>query len=164
MICRAALTAALVTGCLCPRFAATVAAAGPNSTPTVLSATDRTPPPESVETTVPDDRLPYVYTNWKHFTVKDGLPNDHIFAIEVDGPYVWVGTEDGLARIDKRTGKIRSWKEEDSLPWRVVSALEVNKKTGELWIGFFGSGIARFSGGRFDHFHQLNSGLVNDVV
>jgi ligand-binding sensor domain-containing protein len=28
----------------------------------------------------------------------------------------------------------------------------------------FGGGLARFSGGRFDHFHQLNSGLVNDVV
>ncbi|MBE0566096.1 MAG: hypothetical protein IH621_09075, partial [Krumholzibacteria bacterium] len=27
-----------------------------------------------------------------------------------------------------------------------------------------GGGLARFSAGRFDHFHQLNSGLVNDVV
>ena len=26
-------------------------------------------------------RLPYVYTDWQHFTVKDGLPNDHIFAV-----------------------------------------------------------------------------------
>ena len=30
--------------------------------------------------------------------------------------------------------------------------------------GLFGGGLARFSGGRFDHWHQLNSGLVNDVV
>ena len=33
-------------------------------------------------------------------TVKDGLPSDHIFAVKVDGPRVWVGTEDGLALID----------------------------------------------------------------
>jgi ligand-binding sensor domain-containing protein len=46
----------------------------------------------------------------------------------------------------------------------VVSALDYNPKTGELWIGLFGGGLARFSGGRFDHWHQLNSGLVNDVV
>jgi ligand-binding sensor domain-containing protein len=108
--------------------------------------------------------LPYVYTEWKHFTIKDGLPNDHIFAVKVEGAKVWVGSENGLACIDKRTGKIKSWKEEDGLPWRVVSALDVNPKTGELWIGLFGGGLARFSGGRFDHWHQLNSGLVNDVV
>jgi len=109
-------------------------------------------------------KLPYVYTRWKQFTVAEGLPNDHIFAVKVDGPRVWVGTEDGLAVIDKRTGKIRSWKEADGLPWRVVSAIDVNQKTGEVWIGLFGGGLARFSGGRFDHWHQLNSGLVNDVV
>lgn len=112
----------------------------------------------------PSEQLPYVYTNWKQFTVKDGLPNDHIFAVKADGPRVWVGTEDGLAMIDKRTGKIRSWREQDGLPWRVVSAIDVSAKTGEVWIGMFGGGLARFSGGRFDHFHQLNSGLVNDVV
>ena len=108
--------------------------------------------------------LPYVYTKWRHFTVKDGLPNDHVFALKTDGSKVWVGTEDGLACIDKLTGKIRSWNENDGLPWRVVSALDVNPKTGELWIGLFGGGLARLSGGRFDHWNQLNSGLVNDVV
>jgi len=108
--------------------------------------------------------LPYVYTDWKHFTVKDGLPNDHIFAVKADGPRIWIGTEDGLARYDKRTGKFRTWQEKDGLPWRVVSALDVDEKTGDLWIGLFGGGLVRFSGGRFDHFHQLNSGLVNDVV
>lgn len=110
------------------------------------------------------EKLPYVYTQWKHFGVEDGLPNDHIFAVKTHGPKVWIGTEDGLACLDKRTGKIRSWREKDGLPWRVVSSLDFNEKTGELWIGLFGGGLARFSGGRFDHFHQLNSGLVNDVV
>ena len=40
----------------------------------------------------------------------------------------------------------------------------MDQKTGDVWLGLFGGGLARFSGGRFDHFHQLNSGLVNDVV
>ena len=110
-------------------------------------------------------QLPYVYTKWRQFTVKDGLPNDHIFAVKVDGDRVWVGTEDGLAQIDKKTGKVRKvWKEADGLPWKVVTALEVDPKTGDLWLGLFGGGLARLSGGRFDHWHQLNSGLVNDVV
>ncbi|HEX9187791.1 MAG TPA: regulator [Vicinamibacteria bacterium] len=110
-------------------------------------------------------RLPYVYTNWKHFTVKDGLPNDHIFAVEVDGPRVWVGTEDGLALIDKPSGKVvRVWQEKDGLPFKVVTGIDVDKKTGDVWLALFGGGLARLSGGRFDHWHQLNSGLVNDVV
>jgi len=111
------------------------------------------------------ESLPYVYTNWKHFTTKDGLPNDHIFAVKVQGERVWIGTEGGLACLDKRTGEIRSWTQKDGLPEPgVVSAFGVHEKTGDLWIGLFGGGLARFSGGRFDHFHQLNSGLVNDVV
>ncbi len=109
-------------------------------------------------------KLPFVYTKWKQFTVADGLPNDHIFAVRVDGPRVWIGTENGLAMLDKRTGKIKSWGEKDGLPWRVVTAIDVDPKTGDVWLGLFGGGLARFSGGRFDHWHQLNSGLVNDVV
>jgi ligand-binding sensor domain-containing protein len=109
-------------------------------------------------------KLPYVYTKWKHFTVADGLPNDHIFAVKADGDRIWVGTEDGLALIDKKTGKIRSWKEKDGLPWRVVTGIDVDPKTGDVWLALFGGGLARFSGGRFDHFTQMNSGLVNDVV
>ena len=108
--------------------------------------------------------LPYVYTNWEHFTAADGLPNEHIFAVKVDGPRVWIGTENGLACYDKRTRKIKSWTEKDGLPWRVISGLDVNPATGELWLGLFGGGVARFSGGRFDHFNQMNSGLANDVV
>ncbi|OHB83518.1 MAG: regulator [Planctomycetes bacterium RBG_16_64_12] len=121
-------------------------------------------PPAPVPDTATAEKLPYVYTNWKHFTVEDGLPNDHIFAVEVAGAKVWIGTEDGLACYDKPSGTFQSWKEAEGLPWRVVSSLSVNQKTGELWIGLFGGGLARYSGGRFDQWNQLNSGLVNDVV
>jgi hypothetical protein len=134
---------------------------GPNPSPAALPAAP--------------DELPYVYTKWRHFTVQDGLPDDHIMAVKADGPRVWVGTEDGLACIDKPTGKIKAWEFKDenndgradepySLPWKVITAIDVDKRTGDVWLGLFGGGLARFSAGRFDHFHQLNSGLVNDVV
>jgi hypothetical protein len=63
-----------------------------------------------------DPGLPYVYTQWDHFTTSDGLPNDHIFAIKADHSRIWIGTENGLACYDKRTGKIRSWNERTVCP------------------------------------------------
>ncbi len=114
----------------------------------------------------PDPGLPFVYTKWQQFTTKEGLPNDHVFAVKADPDRhsVWIGTEDGLAQFDKATGKFKVWQEKDGLPWRVVTAIEVDRRTGDLWLGLFGGGLARFSAGRFDHYTQLNSGLVNDVV
>lgn len=146
--------------------------AGPAKAPAAKPGQAKTPPGPPAASPFPvkaTEGLPYVYTNWKHITTKEGLPNDHIFSVKADGPRVWIGTENGLACLDKRTGKIRSWKqkqegETDGLPWKVVTAIDVDPKTGDVWLGLFGGGIARFSGGRFDHFHQLNSGLVNDVV
>ncbi len=109
--------------------------------------------------------LPFVYTKWKQFTKEDGLPDEHIFAVKSDGNRLWVGTENGLALIDKKLGKVvKVWREKDGLPFRAVTAIDVNHKTGEVWLGLFGGGLARLSGGRFDHFHQMNSGIVNDVV
>ena len=53
----------------------------------------------------PQDGMPYVYTQWEQFTTADGLPNDHIFAVKVYGDDVWIGTEGGLACLNKRTRK-----------------------------------------------------------
>lgn len=150
---------------------ATMVAAAVISAPSVgaetpeVAAPAKSPAPKApAPKPAADNELPYVYTHWKHFTTADGLPNDHIFSVKADGPRVWVGTEDGLACYDKRTGKFRVWKEKDGLPWRAVTGIDVDKKTGDVWLALFGGGLARFSGGHFDHFHQLNSGLVNDVV
>jgi ligand-binding sensor domain-containing protein len=114
----------------------------------------------------PKPGLPYVYTRWNQITARDGLANDHVFAIRADPvrDCIWIGHEAGLSRYDKASREIRNWSEADGLPWRVVTGIEVDSKTGDLWLGLFGGGLARFSAGRFTHFDQLNSGLVNDVV
>ncbi|MEW6237329.1 MAG: two-component regulator propeller domain-containing protein [Candidatus Omnitrophota bacterium] len=106
---------------------------------------------------------PFIYKEWETFYAEEnGLPNDHIFSLKADGDRLWVGTENGLALYEK--GIWKRWTEKDGLPWRVITGITVSKKTGDVWLALFGGGVARFSGGRFDHFHQLNSGLVNDVV
>jgi hypothetical protein len=107
---------------------------------------------------------PYVYTEWESFTTEStngALVNDHIFFLEADGDSLWIGTEGGLVLY--YNGTWQSWTEEDGLPWNVIMGIAKDEKTGDLWLALFGEGIARFSGGRFEHLTQMNSGLINDV-
>jgi ligand-binding sensor domain-containing protein len=107
---------------------------------------------------------PYVYTDWETFTTEStdgGLVNDHIFFLRSDGDSLWIGTEGGLVLYYDGTWK--SWTEKDGLPWNVIMGIAKDQKTGDLWLALFGEGIARFSGGRFEQFTQVNSGLINDV-
>jgi ligand-binding sensor domain-containing protein len=108
---------------------------------------------------------PFIYTEWQSFTTESTngqLINDHIFFLEADGDSLWIGTEGGL--ILYYNGLWKSWTSNDGLPWDVVMGIAKDHKTGELWLALFGEGIARFSGGHFEHFTQMNSGLLNDVV
>lgn len=101
------------------------------------------------------------HAKWESFTVKDGLPSDHVFSIRIDGDRVWAGTTRGLALYER--GRWRTYGTAEGLPHRVVLSLDVSPRTGDVWIGTMG-GLARFSAGRFDAFTQLNSGLTNDFV
>lgn len=109
-----------------------------------------------------DAKLPPLYTRWENFTDENGMPDDKVFCVAVDGERVWAGTEDGLVLI--QNGKIRRvYKPEDGLVHRVVMGLAVDKNTGDLWIGTFG-GLSRFSGGVFTNYTNFNSGLLNDII
>ncbi len=107
---------------------------------------------------------PYVYTEWESFTTEStdgGLINDHSFFLHAAGDSLWIGTEGGLVLY--HDGSWQSWTEDDGLPWNVIMGIAKDDKTGDLWLALFGEGIARFSGGLFQHFTQMNSGLINDV-
>ncbi len=98
---------------------------------------------------------------WETFTTANGLPDDHVFNVCVDGDRVWVGTENGLALYEK--GKWTTYNKKDGLAHRAVLFISPDKRTGDVWIATMG-GLSRYSAGRFDNFTQLNSGLPNDVV
>lgn len=102
-----------------------------------------------------------VYGNWKTFTTKDGLPSDKVYTVRIDGDRVLAGTHDGLAVY--QDGKWTSFTTKDGLGHNAVVSIDVNKLTGEVWLGTFG-GLTRWSGGRFETFTQFNSGMPNDLV
>jgi hypothetical protein len=98
---------------------------------------------------------------FENFTTADGLPNDHVYAVLVDGERIWAGTDNGLGLYEN--GKWKTYTTADGLAHRAVLTLALDKRTGDVWAGTMG-GLSRISGGRIDSFTQLNSGLSNDVV
>jgi len=98
---------------------------------------------------------------WENFTEAEGLPDNHVFNVCVDGDRVWAATDNGLGLYEK--GKWKIYRPKDGLVHRAVLGVAVDPRTGVVWAATMG-GLSRFSAGKFDNFTQLNSGLSNDVV
>jgi len=102
-----------------------------------------------------------VYGNWKTFTQKDGLPANKAYCVRIDGDRVLVGTSGGLGVYEN--GEWRTYTVEDGIAHNGILAIDVSELTGDVWLGTLG-GLTRWSGGKFDTFTQLNSGLANNVI
>ena len=98
---------------------------------------------------------------FENFTTANGLPDNHVYSVLVDGDRIWVGTDNGLGLYENR--KWKTFTTKDGLAHRAVLSLALDERTGDVWAGTMG-GLSRVSGGRIDSFTQLNSGLSNDVV
>jgi len=105
---------------------------------------------------------PSVYTTWRTFTTSDGIADDSIRSLHIDGGSVWVGTDYGVSRYEEST--FTTWTKVDGLPDFPVSAIAVDPATQDVWLGSWGGGLVRLTGGRFDTFNQLNSGVSGDVI
>jgi ligand-binding sensor domain-containing protein len=98
---------------------------------------------------------------WENFTTGNGLPDNHVYSVLVDGPRIWAGTDNGLGLYEN--GKWKIFRPADGLAHQAVLSLALDKNTGDVWAGTMG-GLSRISAGRVDTFTQLNSGLSNDIV
>jgi methyl-accepting chemotaxis protein/ligand-binding sensor domain-containing protein len=75
---------------------------------------------------------------------KDGLSGSAINAIvETEPGTVWIGTANGLDRLDRRSGKFDHYTESDGLPGSTVNGI-VGDGTGQLWLSG-DRGIVRFN-------------------
>lgn len=102
-----------------------------------------------------------IYGNWKNFTVADGLPGNKAYAVRVDGDRVLVGTHEGLAVYED--DKWTTYTTEDGIAHNGIIAIDVSELTGDVWLGTMG-GLTRWSGGVFESFTQLNSGMPNNLI
>ena len=93
-----------------------------------------------------DTVLPH-QLSWKQWTVAEGLPQITVNAIvQDDDGYLWVGTQDGIARFDGLRFAHYGLGEHPGLGHAVVHALAL-AGDGALWIGTMG-GVARVHGGQ----------------
>ena len=89
----------------------------------------------------------------------DGLENSVVLALAETGDDIWVGTPDGLTRL--QAGRLRTFTTEDGLPDSFVRSLFADRD-GTLWVGTRG-GLAHEVEGRFESY-TTRDGLGSDVV
>jgi ligand-binding sensor domain-containing protein len=103
---------------------------------------------------------------WENFTTANGLPDNHVFCVLVDGDRIWAGTENGLGLYEEgkwQTFRPATTPDQPGIAHQAVLSLALDKRTGDVWAGTMG-GLSHISAGRIDNYTQLNSGLSNDIV
>jgi ligand-binding sensor domain-containing protein len=102
----------------------------------------------------------YIHRQW---SVKDGLPHDSVtcFAQDVKG-FIWVGTDNGLARFDGDDFKIFNKNNTKAIKNNSITSLYTSAD-GTLWIGTDGGGISILKDNRFKHY-STSDGLPSNFI
>ena len=96
-----------------------------------------------------------------HWDTGDGLPHNEVRCIiQTRDGYLWVGTQQGLARFDGLTFTIFNT-HNSGLPNNLIAAF-AEMRDGSLWIGT-SSGLARYQDGRFTAY-GVADGLKTETV
>jgi len=92
-------------------------------------------------------------TEWTTWTVKDGLPGNHVFSVHVDAQgRIWVGTNAGLARLVD--GRFQTFGVHDGIAVQSVFAIDTVGQT--AWVGGYG-GLTWFPRGLSEQ-HESEGG------
>ena len=92
---------------------------------------------------------------------EQGLPQDRVRALaQTRDGYIWVGTDDGLARFDG--ARFVSFGLPDGLPSSPVRTL-FGDSHGSLWIGSVGDGLIHWQAGHLTEF-TMATGLPSDSI
>jgi diguanylate cyclase (GGDEF)-like protein len=87
------------------------------------------------------------------WTSESGLPQNTIAAaVQSRDGYLWLATEEGLARFDGVRFVVTDRQSAPALRTSFISSL-FEAPDGALWIGTYGGGLARLRNGRIEAFH-----------
>ena len=99
------------------------------------------------------------------WTSESGLPQNTIHAlVQTRDGYLWMGTEEGLARFDGVRFVVSDRQSAPALRTAFISSL-FEAPDGTLWIGTYGGGLARMRHGRIEAFHPelLGSDRIREM-
>lgn len=87
-----------------------------------------------------------------------------VTGLVIQGDSVWVGTEKGLARLDRVTGQVTEIynRANSGLPSILINAISIDAQ-GNKWIGTYG-GLVKYDGTSWTVYNTNNSGLPNNEV
>lgn len=78
--------------------------------------------------------------------------NASVFALEFDGDYLWVGTDQGLIKYDLAKDEIIArFNSKNSLPLDIVRTIAIDPHK-NVWVGTHGGGLARYDGAAWTHY------------
>jgi ligand-binding sensor domain-containing protein/signal transduction histidine kinase len=102
--------------------------------------------------------LPLTFQSWQR---EQGLPQNSVRALaQTHDGYLWIGSDDGLARFDGV--RFVSFGMREGLPGGPVCVL-FEDTGGTLWIGTIGQGLIRRQGGQFSTL-TIRDGLPTDSI
>lgn len=94
---------------------------------------------------------------------EQGLPQNTVLAIcQTRDGYLWLGTQEGLARFDGVRFTVFDKRTTPELNQNWITSL-CEDREGDLWIGLRGGGVRRYRQGRFETFTKRD-GLPDDRV
>src|ERR1041385_7519313 len=101
--------------------------------------------------------------NVRVWQIDDGLPQNSVWAItQSNDGYLWVGTQQGLARFDGMRFVTLESKSAPELKRGYISALCTGSDA-SLWIGCSGSGLFRMHDGQFSRFSEADGLPTNHL-
>jgi signal transduction histidine kinase/ligand-binding sensor domain-containing protein len=104
------------------------------------------------------------------YTTSDGLISNTIFRLFEDSRGdMWLSFlagKNNLARWERKTGKFQAYTTADNLPAESAPTAFAEDKQGNVWIGFYSGGAARYRDGKFQLFSaraDFPTGLINSI-
>lgn len=102
----------------------------------------------------------YVLRIW---TSQKGLPSSTVHSVcQTDDGYLWIGTQDGLARFDGHSFRVFSSATHEEFGTNWIWRLKKDKK-GRLWIATYNAGILRYENQRFSVLGEKD-GLTGEMI
>lgn len=113
---------------------------------------------------VPPKEKPLDLYKLRVYTTRNGLPQNSIFDIkQTEDGFIWMATDNGLARFDGVNFDIYSGAEIPALEHNHFHSLLVDQDN-NLWIGSQKNGVTRYRGDRFAKMYTVENGLLSNDV